>query len=172
MDDNFSEVNIIHKDYIIDFENKFFELISGRTELDEHFLVQLKNSENNVIEDDENSTHNINVGIAAAITAYARIHMSQFKNNPEFNLYYSDTDSIYIDRPLPGDLVNSKTLGKMKLENILTDAIFLAPKFYCLLTKDGKLIHKVKGLSHDIELTIDDFNQLLYKDSLIKKNSN
>jgi hypothetical protein len=27
MDDNFSEVNIIHKDYITDFENKFLENI-------------------------------------------------------------------------------------------------------------------------------------------------
>jgi DNA polymerase elongation subunit (family B) len=73
-------------------------------------------------------THNISIAIASAITAYARIHMSQFKNNPNFKLYYSDTDSIYIDRPLSKDLVNSKILGKMKLENILKKAIFLGPK--------------------------------------------
>jgi hypothetical protein len=32
-------------------------------------------------------THNVSIGIASAITAYARIHMSQFKNNPNFILF-------------------------------------------------------------------------------------
>lgn len=46
-----------------------------------------------------NETHsNISIGIASAITAYSRIHMTQFKNNSDYNLYYSDTDSIYIDK--------------------------------------------------------------------------
>jgi hypothetical protein len=56
-------------------------------------------------------THNVSINIASAITAYARIHMSQFKNNPNFNLFYNDTDSIYIDRPLPKYLVDNKTFG-------------------------------------------------------------
>jgi len=34
---------------------------------------------------------NINIAVAAAVTAYARIHMSQFKNNSNLpNLYYTD----------------------------------------------------------------------------------
>ena len=114
-------------------------------------------------------THNISIGIAAAITAYARIHMSQFKNNSDFNLYYTDTDSIYIDKPLPNYLVDSKELGKMKLEYILDKAIFLAPKVYCLQTQDNELIYKVKGLKHDIELTMDDFENLLTKHSILEK---
>ena len=65
------------------------------------------------------------MAIASAITAYARVHMSQFKNNPDFNLYYSDTDSVYIDKPLSDDLVNEKILGQMKLENVINKAIFL-----------------------------------------------
>jgi hypothetical protein len=85
-------------------------------------------------------THNVNVAIASAITAYARIHMSQFKNNPNFNLYYSDTDSIYIDKPLPPEFISSTELGKLKLENVLNDAIFLAPKVYYLETIEGKKI--------------------------------
>ena len=40
------------------------------------------------------------------------------KNNSNFNLFYTDTDSIYIDKPLNKSLVNSKVLGKMKLEII------------------------------------------------------
>lgn len=48
-------------------------------------------------------------------------------------------------------------------------AIFLTPKVYCLETLDGEFIYKVKGLKHEIELTLNDFEQLLYKDSIIKK---
>ena len=65
-----------------------------------------------------------------------------------------------------------KILGKMKLEYIINKAIFLAPKVYCLLTIDGKVIYKVKGLSHNIELTMSDFKSLLFKDSFLKKSSN
>jgi len=36
----------------------------------------------------------ISIGIASAVTAYSRVYMSKFKNNPNYNLYYSDTDSI------------------------------------------------------------------------------
>jgi DNA polymerase elongation subunit (family B) len=119
--------------------------------------------------DGHKETHNVSIAIASAITAYARIHMSQFKNNSDYNLYYTDTDSIYIDKPLPVDLVNDKILGKMKLENILKKAIFLAPKVYYLETEDGKVIYKVKGLSHNINLTLDDFTNLLYKDTILQK---
>jgi hypothetical protein len=56
-------------------------------------------------------THNVSIGIAAAITAYARIHMSKFKNNADFILYYSDTDSIYINKPLPRDMISNTVLG-------------------------------------------------------------
>jgi len=117
-------------------------------------------------------THNTNVSIAAAITGYARIHMSQFKNNPNFILYYSDTDSIYIDRPLPDEFISSTILGKMKLEYVCNKAIFLAPKVYYLETVDGKVIYKVKGLKHEVELTLNDFESLLYKDTFIKKVQN
>jgi len=44
---------------------------------------------------------NISIGIASAIAAYARIHMTQFKNNPEYNLSYNDTDSININKNTP-----------------------------------------------------------------------
>jgi hypothetical protein len=114
-------------------------------------------------------SHNVNIAIASAITAYARIHMSQFKNNPNFNLYYSDTDSIYIDRPLSKDMISDTILGKMKLEYILNDAIFLAPKMYYLETVDGQIIYKVKGLKHEIELTLKDFENLLIKQSSLEK---
>jgi hypothetical protein len=167
MDDNFSEINIIHKDYLADFENKFLNMITNKTELDDYFMVETVNSEN-ILENDE-STHNINVAIAAAITAYARIHMSQFKNNLDFKLFYTDTDSIYINKPLHKSFISENVLGKMKLEYILKKVIFLSPKVYYLETIDGKIIYKVKGLKHEVELTMNDFEQLLNKDLVLQK---
>jgi hypothetical protein len=167
MDDNFSEINIIHKDYIDDFENKFLDLISEKINIGEYFIVFYNKIEDNSINDE--TTHNVSIAIAAAITAYSRIHMSQFKNNPLINLYYSDTDSIYVDKPLPDYLIDSKVLGKLKLENICSKAIFISPKVYYLETINNEIIYKVKGLKHEVELSISDFKNLLIKDVLIEK---
>ncbi len=164
MDDNFPNIHIIHKDYINDFVNKYFDDIIKTTEIDEYFLIECEN-----IDDDEDNTHNISIGIAAAITAYSRIHMSQFKNNPKINLYYTDTDSIYTDSDLDEVLIDNKILGKLKLENICKKVIFLSPKVYCLLMESEELIYKVKGLKHEVELTYEDFELLLVKDSLLQK---
>lgn len=166
MDDNFIEVNIIHKDFYADFENKYLDYIIDKKILGDYILVSYRNY-NKEIQDE--ATHNISIGIAASITAYARIYMSWFKNNPDFNLYYTDTDSAYIDKQLPKEMVDAKMLGKLKLENICNNAIFLSPKVYCLETEDGRSIYKVKGLSHEVELTMKDFENLLNKDAILEK---
>ena len=46
---------------------------------------------------------------------------------PEYTLYYSDTDSIDIDKPLPEEYVGNE-LGQFKLEDIFDEAVYLAPK--------------------------------------------
>jgi hypothetical protein len=167
MDDNFLEVNIIHKDYYSDFENRFLDNILSTEELGDYKLVTHKTIEENINNDE--ATHNISIGIAAAITAYARIHMSQFKNNPDINLYYTDTDSIYTDSDLDHKFLSGTILGKLKLENVCNKAIFLAPKLYCLETEDGRVIYKVKGLKHEIKMTMDDFELLLNKNTTVEK---
>jgi len=77
MDDNFSEISIIHKDFIDDFENKFLNCIIEKVELGEYIMIFYNRIEDIPVENE--SSHNVSVGIATAITAYARIHMSQFK---------------------------------------------------------------------------------------------
>ncbi|TLY78186.1 MAG: hypothetical protein E6K49_06490 [Gammaproteobacteria bacterium] len=66
-------------------------------------------------------------------------------------------------------MISNTILGKMKLEYILNDAIFLAPKMYYLETIDSKVIYKVKGLKHEVELTKIDFENLLFKQSILEK---
>jgi len=108
----------------------------------------------------------INIAIASAITSYARGYMSFFKNNSLFNLYYSDTDSIVIDRPLSDSMVGN-ALGQLKLEFLIEKAVFLAPKVYALITDSGEEIVKVKGLKHDVisKLHFSDLEALLIQDS-------
>ena len=67
------------------------------------------------------------VTIAAAITAGARTHMNYLKIMDGYTLYYSDTDSIDLDKPLPSQYVGYE-LGQLKLEHIFDEAVYLAPK--------------------------------------------
>ena len=88
-----------------------------------------------------------NVAIASAITAYARIEMSVLKNRDDIKLFYTDTDSAYVNAPLDSTLISNTELGKFKLEHICSKGIFLAPKVYGLLTTEGNEIIKIKGLN-------------------------
>jgi len=167
MDDIFNRINIIHKDFYNDFENKHMENIKKSTKIENYFLVEYAKPEAENLEEN----HDTSIAVAAAITAYSRIYMTQFKNNPKINLYYTDTDSIYVDESseIDASLIDNKMLGKLKLENVCNKAIFLSPKLYCLETIDEKVIYKVKGLKHEVELTMNDFSKLLYKDAFITK---
>jgi hypothetical protein len=71
-----------------------------------------------------------NVAIAAAVTAYARIEMIYYKVN--FDVYYTDTDSIFTPDILPKNKIG-KGLGLMKNELdgcVIDKAIFLGIKEY------------------------------------------
>jgi hypothetical protein len=135
--------------------------------LDHTLLIRKSNTslKYNEVDDIYHGTE-VNVAIASAITAEARIFMSFFKNNPDFKLYYSDTDSIVINKPLPSDMVGN-ALGQFKLEHVIKKAVFLAPKVYALITEDGQEIIKVKGLKQDVisKLSFSEIEALLIKDS-------
>ena len=105
----------------------------------------------------------ISISISAAVTSYARIHMSQFLSDSNLNIYYTDTDSIYTDKPLDKEYIG-KELGLMKLEYIFKDCIFICPKVYGGITENNEEITKIKGFKNAI-----DFNQMK---SLLKINEN
>ena len=83
--------------------------------------------------------------------------MSIFKNNPTLTgkVYYTDTDSLSLracEFKLPENFVG-KELGKMKLENYLEEATYLAPKVYGGIIKNNKsltIFTKVKGLKDSV----------------------
>jgi|SRR5882757_6060655 len=109
----------------------------------------------------------ISIGIASAVTAYSRIFMSNFKNNSDFKLFYTDTDSIFTDQVLPEHLVG-KELGEFKLEYIFKEGVFLGPKIYAGITTDNKYICKVKGYKNSDEINFLQMKSLLIKDSSLE----
>ena len=104
----------------------------------------------------------VNIAVASAVTSGARVIMSKVKNNPDYVLYYTDTDSAVLNRPLPAEMVGS-ALGQFKLEHVIKDAVFLAPKVYAFVATDGTVVKKVKGVAkeHVESLNITDFKKLL-----------
>ena len=77
----------------------------------------------------EDKNNNVNVGISAAITAYARIFLSKYLTDPKVKIYYMDTDSLIVDS-MPDDSEIGKGLGKWKLEKNIKKYYRIAPKVY------------------------------------------
>ena len=110
---------------------------------------------------------NVSVAIASAISAYARVYITPYKNKPGLPIYYYDTDSIVTDTPLHADLIGPE-LGQFKLEHELVDAAFIAPKLYGGISENGKIFTKAKGLVN--KLSFSDLQKLLNKNEILKLN--
>jgi hypothetical protein len=167
-----TKIEVVSNNDLNKYLDKFNTAIADMIYLENHVILIINTNEFKPSSDtpftEMDLVHKMdtNVAIASAISAYARIYMSQFKNNPLFKLYYSDTDSAVFNTPLPPEYVSSE-LGLMKLEHVITKAVFLAPKVYALITNEGEQIIKAKGLTKDAikNINISDYEQLLYKDS-------
>ena len=138
-------VNVYNKDipkYLLNFmiinkitidEEKSTLLMKAN--VDNHILIQL-NSYFKTDFTNFNLKVQSNVAIASAVTAYARIIMMPFKKN--YNVWYSDTDSIIIDTPLDPKFIGNE-LGQMKDELngcVIEKAYFLGIKQYGYKYKD------------------------------------
>lgn len=128
-----------------------------------NYLVSTSFKSTKSDDDDLNnsSSLNVNIAIASAITAYSRIIMSQYLADDQLNIYYTDTDSITVDKPLDNKYIGND-LGKFKLETEYKEAIFLAPKVYAGYTTDGKYICKIKGFTDTVpRFALDELKTLL-----------
>lgn len=143
----------INKDtYTILFYNNLnYDLISN---INTNLNIDVKNSYNPI---------KANVAVASAVTAYARIHMVPFKILE--SCYYTDTDSVFTDKPLDIKLIG-KELGFMKDElngKIIQEAYFLGIKQYGYSYLDNeKIIEKsvFAGVDRD-SLTMKDIKKLV-----------
>ena len=80
--------------------------------------------------------------------SYARCTLYNFF--PQTGLYYCDTDSVFRTTPIAPELVDDYELGFMKLEDVVAESYFVAPKRYAYKTDDGVEVKKVKGIHNDI----------------------
>ena len=80
MKDDLTKISILTEKEYSKFENKNIDNLVDVINLDGHYLVEINNNNLNNELNNGFETNNVNVAIASAITAYARIHMSQFKN--------------------------------------------------------------------------------------------
>ena len=146
------------------------ETVQDVLRLDQFNILVVRDAILTYVSDQDDFYHgqDVNIAIASAITAGARVYMSYFKNNPNFNLYYSDTDSAAIDKELPESMIGN-ALGQFKLENVVDRAVFLAPKVYGLITEDGDEIIKVKGLTQESAslININELEKLLVQGSSV-----
>lgn len=158
---------LFEKDFIFtDYINEIIDLNNNKS------LVSYIDIDDNKLETillSNKNEFNISIGIASAITSYSRIHMSQFKSiDNHYNLYYSDTDSIYIDKPLDDSFISNE-LGKMKLEYIFNEAVFLSSKVYGgLFNNNSNQIVKIKGFKN--KLSYDSLKSLLIKNNKLELN--
>nr|WRO45316.1 hypothetical protein [Russula virescens] len=86
--DSFPNIKIINRNELDDFINEYIDDSIKTVDLGNKVMViyRTHQSEVNIMIDGHTETHNVSIAIASAITSYARIHMSQFKNNS--NLTY------------------------------------------------------------------------------------
>ena len=117
-----------------------------------------------------NSTTTSNLAIATFVTAYARIHMSSFKNLKGFSLYYSDTDSLFLNKPLPSNVIDDKKLGFLKLENVFSSFIAVGAKSWIGLNTDGSSTSKMKGNKNKLNYL--NYLSLLKVEAIFEANQN
>ena len=109
---------------------------------------------------------NISIAIASAVVAYGRIKINTLKHLDNIQVYYSDTDSLVVNKQLPEQYIGTK-LGQLKVEDKIRWGYFLAPKVYGFVDNNNKFTVKIKGLKTPFSFF--ELNQLLYKNtSLIK----
>lgn len=171
-DYRFNECILVNNDTLLQLiQNENIEVISV-TEIgtDLNFVIYFYKEK---FSNNSATPHSFNGCIAHAseITSAARVEMSlviKYLIDNKYTIYYMDTDSFFIDKPLPDHLVSPTELGKYKLEHIYKEALFLAPKVYAGITQDGEEIIQIKGLTKDTinkDVTYELLKTLLVKDS-------
>lgn len=88
------------------------------------------------------------IGIAAHVTAYARMYLWQLMTQAGLdNVYYVDTDSLFVNEKgyqNLKDLIDDYKLGYLKIEGVFHDLQIYGPKDY-----ESDTTTKIKGIPHN-----------------------
>jgi DNA polymerase type B, organellar and viral len=104
----------------------------------------------------------VSIVTAAFVTSYARIFMHKIKLEileKKGKIYYSDTDSIVLDKTYFNDNWIGTNLGQFKLEYQIKEAYFISNKTYCLILTNDDTIIKTKGIINN-SLSVEQFKEM------------
>ena len=116
------------------------------------------------------SFKDVSIAIPAMVNSYARIFMHKIKLdvlNNNGKIYYSDTDSLILDRQSLNNNIIKEDIGYFKLVYNIKRAYFITNKTYCLILEDDTVIIKSKGVDNR-SLTEKDFINMYLKQDKIK----
>ncbi len=123
------------------FEKLFFKLILNNLYgkfAQGRYRIEIRKKNNLYFFDEkleENYQGFANLFWAVQVTSEARIYLWQIMNrvlSEGIKIYYTDTDSIHTNKPIPDDLISQTKLGKFKLEGVYNKARYFAEKEYIL----------------------------------------
>ena len=91
-----------------------------------------------------------------------------------FSIYYSDTDSIVLDKAYfnnNNNFINwiGDNIGQFKIEYYIKEAYFISNKTYCLILNNDKIIIKTKGIIKN-SITVEDFKNMYWNNSNVTAN--
>jgi len=144
---------------------------------DDYIQMSLGNKSFEVINEGKNSFDSF-VAIASFVTAYARMYLINmiFKAKRK-NVYYVDTDCLMVNKEGYENLkylIDSKELGKLKLEEESDNTIIYKPKFY-----EFNNISKCKVVKKSAKIISEDNDKIIFQQenftkfkSSLRKNEN
>ena len=106
----------------------------------------------------------VSIATAAFVTSYARITINKFKLDVierGGNIYYSDTDSLVLDKDFLNPNWLDNNIGQFKVEYDVKEAYFISNKTYCLILNNGETIIKTKGVINN-SLTVEHFKSMYF----------
>lgn len=136
----------------------------------ERYKLYFINSEAYKLKREEKLFYDSNVAIASHVTAYARMYLYYLMKKAGLNnVYYVDTDSLFVNKQGYENLKDliGNGLGELKLEGISNNVIIFGCKDYIF---ENEI--KLKGISNDSVKISDNaylLNQFLKTKSLISK---
>jgi hypothetical protein len=140
----------IHNRYLIRYSSKL-DMSTLQQRLDEKLISE--NTFQNLLLLNQNTFIDIikNQGaiqIAAAVTGYARIEMDYYLRKYSDNLYYSDTDSLFLSTKAQDEDVSKTELGKLRYEGEIEEGYFIHPKVYSYKSKENS-VSKIAGFPNN-----------------------